>query len=265
MRPQVTALALFAVAVAGCKQEAGKPDRAPPQAANSSAAVEVPSATPDTAPGRDPRGAKDKAVQQKAGVRPGRGLITTSPPAKLAASNVPFVAGSARAPSAMGLAAVPGSPAKAGDAGSAAGACDLRKVDWSNFNYPGIVNLRKGTGSDGAGGSTDDCSLDGVDYGDLDANGLTEAYAVIRCSPGGTASSDHATVAVLEMRPPCALHDLGTIVAGWQATGKVAGRSYVVERPYAKGSEPSCCPTGQQRETFRLSGGKWTSSVVVVK
>jgi len=255
--------------VASCKHEAGKPDRAPPEAANPSAATEVPSATPDTAPGKDPGGAKDKTVQHKTGVRPGRGLITTAPPAKLAVPNPPFVAGSARAPSAsasaMALAAVPGSPAKSGDAGSATGACDIRKVDWSNFNYPGIVNLRRGTGSDGAGGSMDDCSFDGVDYGDLDANGLTEAYAVIRCSPGGTASSDHATVAVLEMRPPCALHDLGTIDAGWQATGKVAGRSYVVERPYTKGSEPSCCPTGQQRETFRLSGGKWTSSVVVVK
>lgn len=137
-------------------------------------------------------------------------------------------------------------------------------MDWANFNYPGLVHLRKGLGNDGAG-SADDCSFESVSYGDLDVNGLTEAYVLIRCNPGGTEASDHATVAVVEMHPPCALHDLGTIEAGWLASGKVVDRSYVVDQPYTKGNEPACCPTGLRRQSFRLAGGKWTSSSVVVK
>jgi hypothetical protein len=67
------------------------------------------------------------------------------------------------------------------------------------------------------------------------------------------------------MGPNCALRLLNSIDGGPMATGKVVGRSYVVDVTYSKDGDPDCRWSGLRRDTYRLSNGKFTNTSQTIK
>ena len=189
-------------------------------------------------------------------------------------------AGSAGAPAASSAAtagsatsapttgAAPAASGVADPVGSPPPVCDLHKVDWKNVSIPGGLTFTGGGASSGDtawGPAKQDCGLNNAEYADLDGNGSHEAYLSINCNPGQSIGSNDQTFAVVEMGRNCALRSLTTIDGGPEATGKVVGRSYVVDVTYGKDGDPECFWTGLRRDTYRVSKGKFTSTSQTIK
>jgi hypothetical protein len=133
--------------------------------------------------------------------------------------------------------------------------CDLHKVDWYNFAFPGFVALRDSGGADrNAQPGQANCWYQSVDYGDLDGNGAPEAYLGIQCSTPGPSPQSYFRAAVLEQTPGCGVRSLGILDGGGDGTGTVNGQTYVIATTFPKpdGSQ------GQKQWTYRRAGGRWT-------
>jgi PAN domain len=195
----------------------------------------------------------------------GRLIETTVTPVPPMPASAPAVQGRVAAQVApTNTATPPGSPGKM---------CDLRKVDWANFQIPSGPAFTNGQANSSPWPDDLNCTQS-VQYADLDGNGADEAYLYVECGQvmyhtGGACNAPGASCIqqcgaamfyVFEMGPNCAPRLLGVLDGGPQAKGTIAGQAFIVDLPAHFGTDPPCDSSGHRRVAYRLSNGKFSSA-----
>ncbi|HEY0469835.1 MAG TPA: hypothetical protein VGC79_36865, partial [Polyangiaceae bacterium] len=145
-------------------------------------------------------------------------------------------------------------------AGAAPGKCDVQQVDFFNFNaYPGSYKAYKNGKAilDYASDRPPFIAKDGVQYADLNGNGVKEAIVFITMSGLGPHGGDEGELYFFEYDAQCTLKVLDWC-GGGVGQGQVKGRSYVYpETQYGTPEGMSGnFPVGTDEVEVKLVNGK---------
>jgi hypothetical protein len=146
--------------------------------------------------------------------------------------------------------------------------CEIRNVDWKNFEYAdrmngGGVKVKNGVGPAVQDGFPNP-SVGAAALGDLNGNGRAEAYVPLDWQGYGPRGTNHLEVRVYEVDDQCSLQSIETI-GGAQGNGRISGKSYEFEWSNI-GYDPQAGPIEvRTRDTYAFVNGKLkrTKSVVV--
>lgn len=128
--------------------------------------------------------------------------------------------------------------------------CNIRKIDWGNFDHDGI-KLKNGRTAKGA---DEGFSLAGSAYADTDNNRNEEAFVQLNADSGGTLASDLYSqfTYVYELDTNCVVKYLGQV----SGAGTVTNQGLVIVAPYAREGEPLAMMTGVMTTTVKVVRGK---------
>lgn len=138
-------------------------------------------------------------------------------------------------------------------AASAAG-CRLQAVAWEQLkSLPGHGPLVKSE----IGSDTQE-SIEEVRYADLDADGAEEAYVFVHASYG--ANGGQRSLYIYQQGTGCELRLLDKLegLSGGllSATVSLVNGRVVVDTPVLQDGDARCCPSGSERQEWRLQSGK---------
>jgi hypothetical protein len=165
------------------------------------------------------------------------------------------------APLAAAAAAPPPAPvqaAVAAPAPAAAGGCNLQKVDWKNFRYPGGVRLKDGHAQVGSEDEGEYWEFDSIAHGDLNRNGKPEAFVLLASNPSGGNAYPSGSLFVFEPDAGCKPRHQVTILTGdMSRIASVTGDALVIERPFWKPDDSRADPSEQETARYQFVSGQY--------